>query len=382
MTLPTPVAAPTQPEPAPFGYLVYIGRFEPFHDGHFAMLRQALSQARTVVIVLGSAGGVRTVKNPFTEAERRRMIEAAVAARDAGRVADLRFVAVRDYYQGPRWAAAVRAAVGAVLGAEADGHSREHADARVGLFGHFKDASSGYLNDFPDWPLVPQPSFGQLNAADVRRRWFAQAGALDGVEQVLPAPVAAFLREFAGSEAFAALLAEYRFLEEHRRRWAAAPYPPVFVTVDAVVRCRGHVLLIRRGGQPGRGAWALPGGFLDQHERVADAVLRELDEETRFNLPKAALQQACRAQALFDHPERSQRGRTLTHAFFFDLALDALPGVDAADDAAAVRWVPQRELLALEAQMFEDHLLILDHFLHLFDGAGLPEASGGEPAAQ
>ncbi|WP_454719745.1 MULTISPECIES: bifunctional nicotinamide-nucleotide adenylyltransferase/Nudix hydroxylase [Cupriavidus] len=365
MTLPTPVATSRQPDPAPFDYLIYIGRFEPFHDGHFAMLRQALSQARAVVVVLGSAGGVRTVKNPFTEAERRAMIEAAVAGWDAARVADLRFVAVRDYYQGPRWAAAVRAAVGDALAAEAGGTPA----ARIGLFGHFKDASSGYLNDFPGWPLVPQPSFGQLNAADVRRQWFAQAGALDGVAHMLPAPVAAFLREFAGGEAFAVLLAEYRFLEDHRRRWAAAPYAPVFVTVDAVVRCRGHVLLIRRGGQPGRGAWALPGGFLDQHERVADAVLRELDEETRFGLPKAALRQACRGQALFDHPERSQRGRTLTHAFFFDLALDALPEVDAADDAAAVRWVPQEALLALEARMFEDHLLILDHFLHLFDGA-------------
>ncbi|MGO4578601.1 bifunctional nicotinamide-nucleotide adenylyltransferase/Nudix hydroxylase [Cupriavidus sp. 2TAF22] len=371
MTLPTPTAPAAQPDPAPFDCLVYIGRFEPFHDGHFAMLRQALSQARVVIVVLGSAGGARTVKNPFTGDERRRMIEAAVAAWDAARVPDLRFVAVRDYYEGPRWAAAVRAAVGAVLGeflGEFPGAEPGlRAEARVGLFGHFKDASSGYLNDFPGWPLVPQPSFGQLNAADVRGQWFAQAGALDGVERVLPPPVAAFLREFAAREAFAVLLAEYRFLEDHRHRWAAAPYPPVFVTVDAVVRCCGHVLLIRRGGQPGRGAWALPGGFLDQHERVADAVLRELDEETRFNLPKAELQQACRSQALFDHPERSQRGRTLTHAFFFDLPLDALPGVDAADDAAAVRWLPQQELLALEGQMFEDHLLILDHFLHLFE---------------
>ncbi|WP_459568295.1 bifunctional nicotinamide-nucleotide adenylyltransferase/Nudix hydroxylase [Cupriavidus sp. 8B] len=366
-TNPTNPLNPTRPASAvPFDYLVYIGRFEPMHNGHFAMLRQALAQARTVIVVLGSAGGARTVKNPFTADERRQMIEGAVAAWDAARVADLRFVVVRDYYESARWTAAVRAVAGAVIDAPA------HGTPRVGLFGHFKDASSGYLNDFPGWELVPQPSFGQLNAADVRRQWFEQQGGLQGLESVLPQPVAAFLREFAGREAFATLLAEYRFLQDHGRRWAAAPYPPVFVTVDAVVRCCGQVLLIRRGGQPGRGAWALPGGFLDQHERVADAVLRELDEETRFGLPKAALQQSLRDQALFDHPERSQRGRTLTHAFFFDLPLDALPAVAAADDAAAVRWVPQQELLALEGQMFEDHLLILDRFLHLFDGEAQP----------
>ncbi len=358
-----------------FDYLVYIGRFEPFHNGHLAMLRQALTQARRVVVVLGSAGGARTVKNPFTAAERREMIERAVAGWDPARVADLHFVAVRDYYEGPRWAAAVRGAVAGALAAQAGALAT--GAARVGLFGHFKDASSGYLNDFPGWPLVPQPNFGQLNAADVRRQWFEQQGELGTLDSLLPAPVAVFLREFARQEAFAVLLAEYRFLEDHRRRWAAAPYPPVFVTVDAVVRCCGQVLLIRRGGQPGRGTWALPGGFLDQHERVADAVLRELDEETRFGLPKAALQQSCRDQALFDHPERSLRGRTLTHAFFFDLPLEALPAVAAADDAAAVRWVPQQELLALEGQMFEDHLLILDRFLHLFGGEAAPVPFNG-----
>lgn len=361
-----------QTSPEPFGYLVCIGRFEPFHNGHFAMLRQALAQARTVIVVLGSAGGARTVKNPFTAGERRQMIEGAVAGWDAARVADLRFVAVRDYCESVRWTAAVRAAVDAVPDVQPASAAAAQDAPRVGLFGHFKDASSGYLNDFPGWGLVPQPSFGQLNAADVRQQWFEQQGELGELVHVLPPPVAAFLREFAAGGAFATLLAEYRFLQDHKKRWAAAPYPPVFVTVDAVVRCCGQVLLIRRGGQPGRGAWALPGGFLDQHERVADAVLRELDEETRFGLPKAALRQSCRAQALFDHPERSLRGRTLTHAFFFDLPLDALPAVAAADDAAAVRWVPQQELLALEEQMFEDHLLILDRFLHLFDGEAQP----------
>ncbi|WP_324291779.1 adenylyltransferase/cytidyltransferase family protein [Cupriavidus sp. D39] len=166
---------PTQPASAvPFDYLVYIGRFEPLHNGHFAMLRQALAQARTVIVVLGSAGGARTVKNPFTADERRQMIEGAVAAWDAARVADLRFVVVRDYYESARWTAAVRAVAGAVIDAPA------HGTPRVGLFGHFKDASSGYLNDFPGWELVPQPSFGQLNAADVRRQWFEQQGACKG----------------------------------------------------------------------------------------------------------------------------------------------------------------------------------------------------------
>ena len=50
---------------------------------------------------------------------------------------------------------------------------------------------------------------------------------------------------------YAALRAEWRMLSGYRAAWAAAPYPPVFVTVDALLRCQGRVLLIRRGHAPG-----------------------------------------------------------------------------------------------------------------------------------
>ncbi|MNT46818.1 Bifunctional NMN adenylyltransferase/Nudix hydrolase [compost metagenome] len=68
---------------------------------------------------------------------------------------------------------------------------------------------------------------------------------------------------------------------------------------------------------------------------------------------------ACLGTEVFDHPERSLRGRTITHVFAFHLPHTALPTVQAGDDAAAARWVPIRELAALEAQMFEDHFHVL-----------------------
>ncbi|KAF0811599.1 Bifunctional NMN adenylyltransferase/Nudix hydrolase [Andreprevotia sp. IGB-42] len=339
--------------------LVYIGRFQPFHNGHLAMLQQALSLAGKVVLVLGSAGAARSSKNPFSFDERKAMITAALAAWDASRVADIRFVGVRDYYDGQRWVAAVQQAVAAVVPAVAS----------VGLFGHFKDASSSYLGDFPAWPLVHQASFGQLNAADLRRQWFEVGGDTAAIATQLPAALVSFLQQFAGSTAFADLQAEYRYLQHYRQVWSAAPYPPVFVTVDAVVHCCGHVLLIRRAGQPGRGNWALPGGFLDQHERVFDAAVRELNEETRLDVTPAALRSACADQALFDHPDRSLRGRTLSHAFYFKLPLAQLPAITAADDAASAQWMPVQQLVAMESTLFEDHLMILDRFLHLFDTA-------------
>jgi len=335
-----------------FDYLVYIGRFQPFHRGHDAMLRQALARAERVVLVLGSAKSARSVKNPFTPDERRAMVRAAMPD-VANRVL---FVEMRDYFNGARWAAAVRRAVAAAAPA-----------GRIGLFGHFKDASSGYLRDFPDWPLVEVGNVDGINAADLRKAWFEANGATAALQDRLAPGVVALLEQFTQGAEFARLKAEFDYLADYRVQWSRAPYPPIFNTVDAVVTCCEHVLLVQRGGQPAVGCWALPGGFLDQHERVAEASIRELMEETCLAVDEATLRASLQASALFDHPDRSQRGRTLTHAFHYQLGLDALPAITAADDAAAAQWVPIAQLAALENQMMDDHFIILDRFLGLLD---------------
>ena len=137
------------------------------------------------------------------------------------------------------------------------------------------------------------------------------------------------------------------------------------VTVDAVVHAGGHVLLIRRGRPPGRGLWALPGGFLEPREPVMLAALRELVEETGLPLSVRQLKHCLKGMQVFDHPERSQRGRIITHTWFFDLGDMAPPPVQAGDDAAAAQWVRVAELPSLETQLHDDHFHMLDTFLAL-----------------
>jgi bifunctional NMN adenylyltransferase/nudix hydrolase len=109
--------------------------------------------------------------------------------------------------------------------------------------------------------------------------------------------------------------------------------------------------------------WALPGGFLDGSERLLAAALRELREETELTSTDAELRAALRSVAVFDHPQRSQRGRTITHAHYFALPGTDVPRVLGADDASAARFWPISELTAMTEQLFEDHFQIIDHFL-------------------
>jgi bifunctional NMN adenylyltransferase/nudix hydrolase len=162
----------------------------------------------------------------------------------------------------------------------------------------------------------------------------------------------------------ATLRGEWQALAAEQALWAGSPYPPVFVTVDAVVHMAGHVLLIRRGRPPGKGLLALPGGFLEQRETVYQSAVRELEEETGLRLLPSTMQAALGAVQVFDHPDRSQRGRVITHAHYFALGSGPLPEVRGSDDASEARWVPVSELAGMEKQFHDDHFHILDAFLN------------------
>lgn len=329
---------------------VLIGRFQPLHNGHMALLRRALQEAGQVIAVLGSAHQVRSPKNPFTWQERADMIAASLPPADAARV---RCLPVRDYYDEPCWVAAVRRGVQALV----------PAGAAIALVGHFKDATSSYLDAFPGWALVRMERQGAIDATAIRDAYFGAAPA--PLAHTMPPIVLEALARFARTPHYATLQEEWRMLRDYRAAWATAPYPPVFVTVDAVVRCQERVLLIRRAHAPGKGQLAVPGGFIEQRETLWQSCLRELAEETRCSLPEAAMRAALRSVAVFDHPDRSQRGRTITHAHYFDLEGAPLPEVRAGDDAAQAQWVAIERLAGMEEDFFEDHFHMLDHFLGL-----------------
>lgn len=334
---------------------VLIGRFQPFHQGHAGLLAKALAVAPRVVVVLGSSFHARSAKNPFTWQERAAMIGASLADGERDRVV---FVPVRDYYDDARWAAAVRREVGRVC----------DPDAAFSLIAYAKDSSSYYLNHFPQWTLVPVEAAGDIDATHIRRVYFEAEEidvALSVVAALVPNAVRQFLKTWAVLPDYAALVEEHRFILKYKAAWAKVPYAPIFSTVDAVVACAGHVLLIRRGGFPGKGQWAVPGGFVEQRERLLESAIRELAEETCLGVLASTLQDALVSVRVFDHPGRSQRGRTITHAHYFDLKLDTLPEAQAADDAAQLRWVPIDQLAGMEEQFYEDHFHILDTFFGL-----------------
>lgn len=327
-----------------FDVVVVAARFQPVHSRHVAALQTARERGSRVVLAVLGADAAPSPASPWSRAERLEQLEALCAV-EPGRI---EAVAVSDVpYDLPRWSARLADAVAAVV-----------ADAgRVGLLA---DAAPAGL-----WPrswirLARDAGFAAGEAALRDELLWTERPEWARIERQLSAAQAAALRRWRAGEVCAKLREEARFLQEFRARWAVAPYPPVFVTVDGVVTWRDEILLIQRGRAPGRDLWALPGGFLDQHEALSSGACREVAEETGLTLAA----DAAGAGRVFDEPGRSLRGRTITHAFPFVLDGNRpRPPVRGADDARTAAWFPCASLEP--ATLFEDHYAILQVMLGL-----------------
>jgi ADP-ribose pyrophosphatase YjhB (NUDIX family) len=119
----------------------------------------------------------------------------------------------------------------------------------------------------------------------------------------------------------------------------------------------GKVLLVRRGNEPGRGKWSLPGGRIRFGERSEEAALREMREETGLEV------RLKRVVDVVDVFWRSERGELLEHFVIVDFEAEVVGGeLRPADDALDARWFSPEELKGLEMtestkRFLEEHFL-------------------------
>jgi 8-oxo-dGTP diphosphatase len=120
----------------------------------------------------------------------------------------------------------------------------------------------------------------------------------------------------------------------------------VRLTVDGVIVEEGKILLIKRGNEPYKGLWALPGGFVEYGETTEKAVVREVKEETGLlcNIVKLV--------GVYSDPDRDPRGHTVSVVYMLKVSTG---GVSAGDDAVKARWFPVDEL----PELAFDHSIII-----------------------
>ncbi len=310
---------------------VVSGRFAPPANADMAELDDVFRRCAHVHIVVTGADRAPSTQMPWSAAAREEMIRAALGPLASRAV----FCHVRDHLYRPDLA---------------------DTTACNAVMAQMPDEGGGLLGaENLTHPAAESPQSETVRATLLREGAEAVAGQV-------PEAVLDILRAFAATTDYARLHEEQLYIDDYKKSWEAAPYPPIFVTCDTLIQHGRHLLLIKRGDQPGKGQWALPGGFVEPDESLIQSAVREVAEETRLELSAAHIADHLVSSQVFDYPKRSARGRTITHAFHFRFPEGPLPPVEAADDAERAHWVAIEDLEAMRGQFFEDHADIIDFF--------------------
>jgi len=351
-----------------FDYIIFIGRYQPFHDEHAEVLKKAHEYSDKVIVFIGSCNQPRSPKNPWVFAERKKMIEDYIVDWNYSfpcpsilMDTNLDILPLRDIkYNDQLWAAQVTDAVDKII--TRDVWKNDH-KIRIAIIGHSKDETSYYLKMFPQWKQIEHPLNENISATTIRKLYFEEMSN-KFLKSAVPNNVLKFMDEFP-DDIYVKIKNEYEFIKNYKKGWSVSPYPVKHVTVDALVVQSGHILLVTRKAAPGEGLIALPGGHLNVNERIVDGMIRELIEETKLKVPEKVLRGSIKKSEVFDAIDRSQIGRVITHAFLIELSPGELPHVKGSDDARKAAWYPISDLndKLSEEMFFDDHRAIIDYFL-------------------
>lgn len=328
---------------------VFIGRFQPIHLSHLEIIKSSLKMVNHLIIVVGSYRTSIDERNPFSFEVRSKLIFDSIPKELQSCVSVIPY---RDtIYDIDAW----------IVGLQNIVRQISSESQSILLVGHYKDDSSFYLKMFPQWEFYNFKNLSNINGSKIRENIFENKCELN--KEFVSPHVYNFLLEWNQTQEFKDIQIDYIYNKSERERKLSGKYPITDQTCDAVVIQSGHVLLVERGHNPGKGKYALPGGHVGQDEFVLDAAIRELKEETKIQIDKRILKDKCVGEKRFDHPLRSRRGRVITTAFCFRLDPGGLPVVKGADDAVRAFWMPLSECILHEENFFEDHIHIIQYFI-------------------
>lgn len=366
-------------------FAVVIGRFAPVHNEHINCIFHEAAKYEKVLVLLGSAYRALTPKNPFMPYSRERMIRYSLE--EAGiHVSDEKFtfVPLKDYlYSDNRWMLQVQKIVDNFQSSITTSTPLEWEPVLIGVN---KDDSSYYLKLFPQWKTKVTKPERDVSSTQIREAMFE--GRLEDVRHLISPLTYNYIKDnWMKYSNFTVLQKEYFARQKARSKLffvdkngnlaldqngkpKPCPYEPTAYCTDNVVTWRGHILLIRRRSEPGKGLWALPGGHLNPNEWVKEGAIRELQEETHIYFFKNGIDKEirrlylssdwCKSSRQFDFPGRSELGRKITTAFHWVIPDEFEVSVQADDDADRAQWFSFYQVLEkMDYEIFEDHQQII-----------------------
>jgi bifunctional NMN adenylyltransferase/nudix hydrolase len=316
----------------PYNILVYIGRFQPFHNAHLKTIEIASSLADKVIVIIGSHNAPRTTKNPFTFSERSNMILNSV---QQSQEFDKNCMLIIDrcednVYDDAEWVSRIKKIV------------EPHAGDNIGVIGHSKDDSSFYLQLFNDWKFHPIDRISDINATDIRNVFLDDENVRhhsglnhlvstcdDFLKENVPTIVYDAIKYFINGkhhrlpfDDYEKLKNEYSFIENHKSQYDDLEQKPIFVTSHSLIVFKEKILVNIRNSDYGKGLFELPGDYLNSlyDKNVLSSISRVLSEKFENSVAHNIFINQITHVEIFDKINRSPLGRHIAHIHYADIS--------------------------------------------------------------
>lgn len=168
--------------------LVFIGRFQPFHNGHKHIVEEGLKISRKIIIFCGSTNQERSVKNPWSYTERKICISRSFNKTVFKRLYTL---PLTDHPNDMIWVKRIEKKVKKVMAKDGV--------INIAVIGYQKNESSYYLKLFPKWHEVKVGNFKNIDATYIRKAIFtgkSKQEVIDKIQNLVPEGVLLFLLDF------------------------------------------------------------------------------------------------------------------------------------------------------------------------------------------
>lgn len=353
-----------------------LGRYQLLTEGHLASAIKMSAEVEHPHIGIGSVNRSRDTRNPWTFEERSEMWKAALPPAISS---NFRFFGQEDLGNPFRWASAIENRMSQSL---ANIFSNDEA-VSVGLYGHRKDQTSFYLDDFPHYILEQLPNVDNINASDLREGYFR----LDfdawrrGAASKVPKGVLDWLANFRSTDEYENLAEEASRQDRADIPWKkrdapdqpGLPHDVIFIDAAAVVVQGNRVLLHRRNNFPGKGYWSLPEAPLHLREDPKAAAIRIAIEKTSIDVSETMLRKSLRDSWTMTDPYRTTRGRTISLPSVFHL--NPTPRGKTPEERRKSMALPRLradgnngfftfdEVRKMRPKIYADHAIIIDQAL-------------------
>lgn len=339
-----------------------INRFSFLTNEHKLLMSQAAESNDVLIIAIGSSENASSMTCPFTYEMRKEQVEHIMQS-DELHTYSYRIVPIEDHpYDGIRWVTNAHS----ILFDTLNELSLSSYEVNVYTFNN----PSSYDKMFP------RPTFNVRHVKSVLSDESILENFFIGDRSIFPDEVKRYYSDYSESEHYNDMFTEYMAIRHMKKSWESAPYPPTFVTTDAVVYTKGHVLVVNRNSDVGKNLYCLPGGFLPQSRTISSGIVSNLKKDTGIKVSANILASNVAFTHTFDDPMRSPRGRIITTAGLIVLdrvtSIDGLPSVrNVKGNKTHAQWMSLYDIERCKTAFFEDHYHIIKFMLAHVDNTAL-----------